>query len=63
MNIIHATVEGGIFIEKMAALGKDIDVVNIGVKNPNVHTTKERMSIASFISAYELLHTVLEELR
>lgn len=63
LNIIHATVEGGIFIEKMAALGKDIDVVNIGVKNPNVHTTKERMSIASFIRAYELLHTVLEELQ
>lgn len=63
LNIIHATVEGGIFIEKMAALGKQIDVVNIGVKNPNVHTTKERMNIASFISAYELLRRVLEELR
>lgn len=46
LNIIHATVEGGIFIEKMAALGKPLDVINLGVKNPNVHTTKERMNIA-----------------
>ena len=61
-NIIHATVEGGIFIEKMAAMGKHVDVVNIGVKTPDVHTTKERMSIASFISTYELLRHVLEEL-
>ena len=62
-HIIHATVEGGIFIDKMAQLGKPLDVINIGVQNPNVHTTKERMSITSFINAYTLLRNVLEELR
>ena len=63
LNIIHATVEGGIFISKMAALGKPLDVINLGVKNPNVHTTKERMSTASFVSTYTLLKSVLENLQ
>ena len=63
LNIIHATVEGGIFIEKMAALGKPLDVINLGVKNPNVHTTKERMNIASFVRTYALLRSVLENIQ
>ena len=62
-NIIHATVEGGIFIEKMAALGKELDVINLGVKTPNVHTTKEKMSISSLVGTYELLRSVLENLK
>lgn len=63
LNIIHATVEGGIFIEKMAELGKPLDVINLGVKNPNVHTTKERMSISSFVRTYALLRSVLENIQ
>lgn len=63
LNIIHATVEGGIFIEKMAELGKPLDVINLGVKNLNVHTTKERMNIASFVSTYTLLKSILENLQ
>ena len=47
----------------MAELGKPLDVINLGVKNPNVHTTKERMSISSFVRTYALLRSVLENIQ
>ena len=60
VNIIHASVETGIIIKKMQEKCKAIEAINLGVKNYDVHTTRERMEIASIGRTYELLIKILE---
>lgn len=62
VNIIHAEVETGLILEKLAAQGKRLEAVNLGVKNYEVHTPRERMEIASIGRTYEFLRALLERI-
>lgn len=56
----HASVEGAIFIDKMAQKDKTLDVVGMGCRTWDVHTPQERLEIASVDRAYQLLRYVVE---
>ena len=60
--IIHAGVETGLIIGKMRKQGKTLQAVNLGVRNYDVHTPRERMEIASLGRTYELLVEILREI-
>ena len=60
--IIHAGVETGLIIGKMRERGKMLQAVNLGVRNYDVHTPRERMEIASLGRTYELLVEILREI-
>ena len=55
---IHAGLECGLFSRKR----KDLDCVSIGPDMENVHTSRERLHIASVARTWELLQQVLKEL-
>lgn len=59
---IHAGVEGGVFIEKQRREGKPLEVVNIGCRQLDVHTPRERLQIASVGKTFTLLKKILCEL-
>lgn len=61
IKMIHASVEATVFIEKMKAKGKSIDVLNIGCDQFDVHTVNERLKIDSVGKAYKLLTALIEE--
>lgn len=48
---IHAGLEGGVFTGKIP----DIDIVSLGPDMHDVHTTNERLDIASMLRVYEFL--------
>lgn len=60
--VFHAGVEPGLFISKMKERGRKLEAVNIGVRNCDVHSPKERMEIATLGEAYTLLEAILREL-
>ena len=62
LAIVHGGVEPGLFIEKMARRGRKLEAVNIGVHNYDVHSTRERMEIATLGQAFELLAALLRDL-
>ena len=62
LAIVHGGVEPGLFIKKMAKRGRKLEAVNIGPRNYDVHSTRERMEIATLGQAYELLCAILREL-
>jgi di/tripeptidase len=49
-------------IGKMREQGKALQAVNLGVRNYDVHTPRERMEIASLGRTYELLVEILPEI-
>ena len=55
---IHAGLECGLFCEKIA----DLDAVSIGPNMWDVHTCRERLSVASTARVYAYLRDVLKEL-
>lgn len=55
---IHAGLECGIFTGKIP----ELDCLSLGPNNYEIHTTKERLSISSFIRVYEYLKAVLREI-
>lgn len=57
---IHAGVEGGIFQQKAATLGRSLQVVNIGCTTLDVHTPRERLKIDTVSKTYRLLQLLLE---
>lgn len=59
---IHAGVEGAVFVDKQKRKGKPFEVVNIGCNQPDVHTPRERLQIASVGKTYTLLKKILREL-
>ena len=59
---IHASVEAVEFVDKMKKRGLELDLVNFGCKNLDVHTPNERLEIASVGRTYELLTRVIAEL-
>lgn len=62
-NIIHATVETGLLIEKMHACGNTAaQGINLGVHNIDVHTFNERMELATLGKTFEVLRAVLEQI-
>lgn len=56
----HASVEGAVFIDKMAQKGRSLDVIGMGCRTCEVHTPKERLEIASVGRTYELLRYIVE---
>ena len=56
MQAIHAGLECGLFAEKI----RDLDCVSIGPDIFNIHTTEERMSIASVQRMWEFLLKIIE---
>ncbi|MCI8510572.1 MAG: aminoacyl-histidine dipeptidase [Lachnospiraceae bacterium] len=62
LNIIHAEVETGLFVGKVKAQKRKLEAVNLGIRNYDVHTPRERLEIASLGRAYTLLLKVLEEI-
>lgn len=62
IKIIHACVEGGIFMGKVNELGHTLDIVNIGCNNLNVHTPQEMLQISSVGKTYLLLKNIIKEL-
>ncbi len=62
LAIVHGGVEPGLFIEKMARRGRKLEAVNVGVHNYDVHSTRERMEIATLGQAFELLAALLRDL-
>ncbi len=58
IEAIHAGLECGLFCEKMAGL----DAVSIGPDMRDIHTTQERLSIASVARTYEYLRGILAAL-
>ena len=58
-NKVHAGLECGIFYERLMALGKRPDIISIGPNVQNIHTTLERMEIASLDRLYSLLKNLL----
>ena len=58
VEAIHAGLECGIFAGKMEGL----DAVSLGPDMPEVHSTRERLSIASTRRTWEYLLAVLKEL-
>ncbi|MCI8455197.1 MAG: aminoacyl-histidine dipeptidase [Lachnospiraceae bacterium] len=63
LNIIHAEVETGLFVGKVKAQGRTLEAVNLGIRNYDVHTPRERLEIASLGRAYALLLKVLEQIQ
>ncbi|PWM22807.1 MAG: hypothetical protein DBX44_06640, partial [Oscillospiraceae bacterium] len=62
-NIIHATVETGLLIEKMHACGNtEAQGINLGVHNIDVHTFNERMELATLGKTFEVLRAILEQI-
>ena len=57
---IHAGVEGGIFQQKAAELGRTLQVVNIGCTTLDVHTPRERLKIDTVGRTYQLLWHLLD---
>ena len=53
---IHAGLECGILAEKLDGL----DCVSIGPDSYDIHTTEERLSIASFVRVWEYLNEILK---
>lgn len=58
VEIIHAGLECGLFVEKINA----IDAVSIGPDLFDIHTPRERLSISSLARTYKYICSVLEEL-
>ena len=56
--IIHAGLECGLFSDKIP----DIDCVSIGPDNFDIHTTEERLSLASFARVWDYLRAVLKNI-
>lgn len=56
---IHAGVEGGVFQQKAATLGRSLQVVNIGCTTLDVHTPRERLKIDTVGKTYRLLQLLL----
>jgi len=56
---IHAGLECGIFVEKI----NDLDAISIGPDMLNVHTVNEKLSVESALRTYELIKSVLKELK
>ena len=56
---IHAGLECGLFNDKLPGM----DMVSIGPDMKDIHTTAERLSIASAARTWELLCEVLKRLR
>ena len=56
MEAIHAGLECGLLGSKI----KDLDCVSIGPDMKNIHTTEERLSIASTKRVWEYLVKLLE---
>ena len=56
VQAIHAGLECGLFAEKI----RDLDCVSIGPDIFNIHTTEERMSIASVQRMWEFLLKIIE---
>lgn len=61
VKVIHASVEAGVFVEKMKRRGKILDVINIGCDQDNVHTVNECLKISSVGKVYRFLTALLEE--
>ncbi|MBR2878691.1 MAG: aminoacyl-histidine dipeptidase [Clostridia bacterium] len=59
VRAIHAGLECGMFAEGISG----IDCISIGPEMHDVHTTKERLSVSSVKSMYELIINVLAALR
>jgi len=59
VEAIHAGLECGMFAEGISG----IDCISIGPEMHDVHTTKERLSVSSVKSIYELVINVLSSLR
>jgi dipeptidase D len=55
---IHAGLECGIFTGKIPTL----DCLSLGPSNYDIHTTKERLSISSFVRVYDYLKKVMKEI-
>ncbi|WP_084544155.1 beta-Ala-His dipeptidase [Paenisporosarcina indica] len=62
-NIIHAGVETGLIIGKMREQGRMLQAINVGVRNYDVHTPRERMEITSLGRTYELIIGILKEIQ
>ena len=58
VEAIHAGLECGIFAGKLPGL----DAVSLGPDMPEVHSTRERLSISSTRRTWEYLLAVLKEL-
>ncbi len=56
--IIHAGLECGLFSDKIPGL----DCVSIGPDNFDIHTTEERLSLASFARVWDYLRAVLKNI-
>lgn len=59
VNVLHAGLEGGIFMGK----DPDLDIVTFGPEMLNVHTPGERLNIESAAKNWEYLKAVLEKLK
>ncbi|MGN0481970.1 MAG: aminoacyl-histidine dipeptidase [Lachnospiraceae bacterium] len=59
VTAIHAGLESGIFSGKI----KDLDCVSFGPTNFDIHTTQERLDIASTARVWELIKEVLKRLK
>ncbi len=57
VNTIHAGLECGLFIDKMPGL----DAISFGPNLLDIHTSREKMDIASVQRTYELLLEILKE--
>ncbi|MCC8160765.1 MAG: aminoacyl-histidine dipeptidase [Oscillospiraceae bacterium] len=58
IEAIHAGLECGLFADKIA----DIDMVSIGPDIENIHTPRERMSVASVVRTWNFLLKILEKM-
>ena len=59
IEMIHAGLECGLLSEKMPWL----DMVSMGPEMHDIHTSRERLGIASVERTYELVLTVLKEFK
>lgn len=60
MDITHAGVETGLIMGKMRERGRTLQAINLGVRNYDVHTPREKMVISSLGRTYELLLEILK---
>lgn len=63
VNIIHAGVETGLLMKRMQEQGKRIEAINLGTRNWDVHTTRERTEIDALRSTYKLLIQILKRIK
>ena len=58
LSVIHAGLECGLFADKI----KDLDCISFGPNIPDIHTTNEKLDVASTQRVWEFLLKLLQSL-